>query len=259
MVPGACSRMPSWVPASAARARSRSRNARPRRSTSSAEQLLERRAPARGRTAVRRGRAALSLFGMGQARDAHVGLRLPRGRAVCREPAPPPSATSTSIPADVDAPYAQFLLALSYYDQIDDIGRDQATDLRGAPGAARRHRALSRQRVRQSAQMKFELAFDHLAGKEMEIGRYYLSPGLLHRRDQPLPRRRRGLPDHHPDARGALPPGRGLPRRSASTHEAQTAGGDPRLQLPGHDLVCRRLRAPDRPRPASRRTSATAG
>ena len=28
-------------------------------------------------------------------------------------------------PADVDAPYAQFLIALSYYDQIVDIGRDQ--------------------------------------------------------------------------------------------------------------------------------------
>ncbi len=53
---------------------------------------------ARGGRAVLRGRAALSLFRMGQAGDADVGLRLPRGRASTPRAAPPPSATSSSSP-----------------------------------------------------------------------------------------------------------------------------------------------------------------
>ena len=39
--------------------------------------------------------------------------------------APPRSVHRLSIPTDEDAAYAQYLLALSYYDQIDEVGRDQ--------------------------------------------------------------------------------------------------------------------------------------
>ena len=107
------------------------------------------------------------------------------------------------FPADVDAPYAQFLIALSYYDQIVDIGRDQSNAFEALQEMRDIIERYPDSQYAKSAQMKFELALDHLAGKEMEIGRYYLSRGLLHGCDQPLPRRGRGLPDDHPHARGA--------------------------------------------------------
>lgn len=80
-------------------------------------------------------------------------------------------------PTSEDAAYAQYLLALSYYDQIDDIGRDQGLTFQ----ALQALRAVIEQYPDSSyaaeAKLKFDLAFDHLAGKEMEIGRYYLKRG----------------------------------------------------------------------------------
>lgn len=77
-------------------------------------------------------------------------------------------------PASEDAAYAQYLLALSYYDQIDEIGRDQGLTFQ----ALQALRAVIEQypdtEYARSAILKFDLAFDHLAAKEMEIGRYYL-------------------------------------------------------------------------------------
>ena len=142
------------------------------------------------------------------------------------------------FPADVDAPYAQFLIALSYYDQIVDIGRDQTNAFDALQEMRDIIERYPDSEYAKSAQMKFELALDHLAGKEMEIGRYYLSPGLLHRRDQPLPRRRRGLPDHHPDAGGAATgwsratsrsasPTRRRPRRRSSATTSRARPGTP--------------------------------
>jgi outer membrane protein assembly factor BamD len=81
-------------------------------------------------------------------------------------------------PADVDAPYAQFLIALSYYDQIVDIGRDQTNAFEALQEMRDIIERYPDSEYAKSAQMKFELALDHLAGKEMEIGRYYLSRGF---------------------------------------------------------------------------------
>ena len=80
-------------------------------------------------------------------------------------------------PADEDAAYAQYLLALSYYDQIDDVGRDQKLTfeaLQELRTVIERHPESDYAR---SAILKFDLAFDHLAAKEMEVGRYYLRRG----------------------------------------------------------------------------------
>ena len=77
-------------------------------------------------------------------------------------------------PEDEDAAYAQYLLALSYYDQIDDVGRDQGLTfqaLQSLRGVIERYPDSDYAR---SAILKFDLAFDHLAAKEMEVGRYYL-------------------------------------------------------------------------------------
>lgn len=82
------------------------------------------------------------------------------------------------FPADVDAPYAQFLIALSYYDQIVDTGRDQSNTFDALQEMRDIIERYPDSEYSKSAQMKFELALDHLAGKEMEIGRYYLARGF---------------------------------------------------------------------------------
>lgn len=77
-------------------------------------------------------------------------------------------------PADEDAAYAQYLLALSYYDQIDDVGRDQGLTFQALQALRTVIENYPESEYARSAILKFDLAFDHLASKEMEIGRYYL-------------------------------------------------------------------------------------
>jgi outer membrane protein assembly factor BamD len=80
-------------------------------------------------------------------------------------------------PTDEDAAYAQYLLALSYYDQIDDVGRDQGLTFQALQALRDVIETYPDSEYTTSAILKFDLAFDHLAGKEMEIGRYYLRRG----------------------------------------------------------------------------------
>ncbi len=80
-------------------------------------------------------------------------------------------------PADQDAAYASYLLALSYYDQIDDVGRDQGLTFRALQALRVVIERYPDSEYARSAVLKFDLAFDHLAAKEMEIGRYYLKRG----------------------------------------------------------------------------------
>ena len=103
--------------------------------------------------------------------------------------------------------YAQYLLALSYYDQIDEVGRDQGLTFQALQGMRDVIETYPDSEYARSAILKFDLAFDQLAAKEMEIGRYYLKRGQLRRGDQPVPRRGAGFPDHHPHRRGAAPAG----------------------------------------------------
>ena len=81
------------------------------------------------------------------------------------------------FPADVDAGYAQYLLALSYYDQIDDVGRDQGLTTKALQALRVLIERYPSSKYVKPAQTKFDLAFDHLSAKEMEIGRYYLKKG----------------------------------------------------------------------------------
>ncbi|MEH6775799.1 MAG: outer membrane protein assembly factor BamD [Cereibacter changlensis] len=80
-------------------------------------------------------------------------------------------------PGDEDAAYAQYLLALSYYDQIDEVGRDQGLTFQALQGLRTVIEDYPESEYARSAILKFDLAFDHLAAKEMEIGRYYLKRG----------------------------------------------------------------------------------
>ena len=77
-------------------------------------------------------------------------------------------------PGEEDAAYAQYLLALSYYDQIDQVGRDQGIAFQALQALREVIEGYPDSEYTQDAILRFEVAFDHLAGKEMEIGRYYL-------------------------------------------------------------------------------------
>ncbi len=78
-------------------------------------------------------------------------------------------------PANRDVAYAYYLKALCYYEQISDVARDQKmTEL--ALGAL--NEVIKRfpdSEYARDAKIKIDLTYDHLAGKEMEIGRYYLN------------------------------------------------------------------------------------
>ena len=82
-----------------------------------------------------------------------------------------------TYPGDEDAAYAQYLLALSYYDQIDEVGRDQGLTFQALQSLRSVIEQYPDSEYARSAILKFDLAFDHLAAKEMEIGRYYLKRG----------------------------------------------------------------------------------
>ncbi|WP_413867846.1 outer membrane protein assembly factor BamD [Albidovulum sp.] len=79
-----------------------------------------------------------------------------------------------TYPAEEDAAYAKYLLALSYYDQIDEVGRDQGLTYQALQALRAVIEEYPDSDYARSAILKFDLAFDHLAAKEMEIGRYYL-------------------------------------------------------------------------------------
>ena len=77
-------------------------------------------------------------------------------------------------PSDEDSAYAQYIIALSYYDQIEDIGRDQQVTAKALEAFKTLIVNYPNSEYVKAAELKFDLAFDHLAGKEMEVGRYYL-------------------------------------------------------------------------------------
>ena len=79
-----------------------------------------------------------------------------------------------TYPAEEDAAYAKYLLALSYYDQIDEVGRDQGLTYQALQALRSVIEEYPDSDYAKSSILKFDLAFDHLAAKEMEIGRYYL-------------------------------------------------------------------------------------
>jgi outer membrane protein assembly factor BamD len=80
-------------------------------------------------------------------------------------------------PADQDAAYAQYLMALSFYDQIDNVSRDQGVTFQALQALRTVIERYPDSEYATTSLLKFDLALDHLAGKEMEIGRYYLKRG----------------------------------------------------------------------------------
>ena len=83
----------------------------------------------------------------------------------------------TIHPGNKDAPYAHYLIAMSYYQQIEDVTRDQATTQLAANAFGELMRRYPDSRYASDARLKLDLINDHLAGKEMEIGRFYQRSG----------------------------------------------------------------------------------
>ena len=80
-------------------------------------------------------------------------------------------------PGNKDAPYAYYLIALCYYEQISDVTRDQKITEQALASLGEVSRRYPNTRYASDAQLKMDLVNDHLAGKEMEIGRFYQRRG----------------------------------------------------------------------------------
>ena len=81
------------------------------------------------------------------------------------------------FPAAEDAAYAQYILALSYYDQISEVGRDQDVTLKALQELRLLIERYPDSKYANQSAEKFDMAFSFLAAKEMEVGRYYLQRG----------------------------------------------------------------------------------
>ena len=79
----------------------------------------------------------------------------------------------TIHPGNAEAPYAHYLIAMSYYQQIEDVTRDQAITQQASDAFGELIRRYPQSRYAADARLKLDLINDHLAGKEMEIGRFY--------------------------------------------------------------------------------------
>ena len=80
-------------------------------------------------------------------------------------------------PGNKDVDYAHYLRALCFYEQISDVRRDQFLTEESTKAFDTLIRRFPESKYTRDAKLKRDLTLDHLAGKEMEIGRYYLVRG----------------------------------------------------------------------------------
>jgi len=80
-------------------------------------------------------------------------------------------------PGHRDVAYAYYLNAVSYYEQISDVGRDQGVTELALLSLQELVRRFPDTSYARDARLKIDLTRDHLAGKEMDVGRYYLTRG----------------------------------------------------------------------------------
>lgn len=80
-------------------------------------------------------------------------------------------------PTNRDVDYAYYLKALCFYERISDVGRDQKMTSEALASLDEVVRRFPGSRYARDARLKIDLTRNHLAGKEMAIGRYYLTRG----------------------------------------------------------------------------------
>lgn len=76
-------------------------------------------------------------------------------------------------PGNKDAPYAMYLIGVDYYEQIGDVNRDQKTAQQALDAMGDLIRRYPGTTYAADASLKVDLINDHLAGREMDIGRFY--------------------------------------------------------------------------------------
>jgi len=80
-------------------------------------------------------------------------------------------------PGNPDISYAYYLKALSYYERIADVRRDQEMTTKARDALQEVVKRFPDSKYARDARLKLDLTEDHLAGKEMTVGRYYLENG----------------------------------------------------------------------------------
>lgn len=83
----------------------------------------------------------------------------------------------TLHPGSSSAPYAYYLIAVCHFEQIYDVGRDQSTTQLAMEALEQVVRRFPETPYAQDARLKLDMTRDHLAGKEMDVGRWYLRNG----------------------------------------------------------------------------------
>ncbi|NOZ66097.1 MAG: outer membrane protein assembly factor BamD [Alphaproteobacteria bacterium] len=76
-------------------------------------------------------------------------------------------------PGNKDAAYAYYLIGICHYMQIADIRRDQKETELAMASLSEVVRRFPFSKYAADAKLKIDLTRDHLAGKEMKIGRFY--------------------------------------------------------------------------------------
>jgi outer membrane protein assembly factor BamD len=154
-------------------------------------------------------------------------------------------------PGNPSTVYAYYLKAICYFEQIVDVGRDQAATEQALGALRDVMQRYPNTEYARDARLKIDMVNDQLAGKEMAIGRYYL------RQNQPVAAigRFRTVIDryqttsHTPEALYRLVE---VYLTMGLLDEAKKNGAVLGYNFPGRRLVQRRLQAADRQRPASR-------
>lgn len=77
-------------------------------------------------------------------------------------------------PGNKDIAYAYYMKGLCYYDQIVGVEKDQQNTARALAAFQQVIARFPDSDYAQDAKLKLDLIYDHLAGQEMEVGRYYL-------------------------------------------------------------------------------------
>ena len=80
-------------------------------------------------------------------------------------------------PGNPTAAYAHYIKAVCYFEQIVDVGRDQAATGQALDNLREVVQRYPRTEYAQDARLKIDMVNDQLAGKEMTVGRYYLRQG----------------------------------------------------------------------------------
>ena len=105
------------------------------------------------------------------------GLLLLPGQQIHRRDRHRRRISSRFIPGSREVAYAFYLKAISLYEQIVDIGRDQGNTQAALVALQDVVQRFPDTEYARDATLKIDLTIDHIAGKEMSVGRYYLTRG----------------------------------------------------------------------------------